>query len=376
MRRLFKGFGFVCVLAVAAAAPPPEPSPEEEERKKVRVREAVRQLGSPEYRDREAATMELQELGEVALPDLREATGSPDPEVRRRAQWLLMTVLRAAGKSKSTGLTMTPVLPGEFEMGSPKSERLRQPDEALHPVRITRSFLIGTYEVTQDEYRKVTKTNPSWFSATGGGKEKVRALETGRFPVEQVSWFDALDFCNRLSELDGYPPYYKLADVKRDADGSITAAAVTVPGGRGYRLPTEAEWEFACRAWTRTMFHYGQYSSGRELNAKVVTPGGYGGPGETIHLGRTAAVGAYKPNRRGLYDMHANVGEWCADWYDKDYYANSPADDPPGPEKGTHRAVRGGSWLVSDTSCRSAVRAMLVPGDRTYTVGFRVARTP
>ncbi len=375
MRRLFKGFGFVCVLAVAAAAPPPEV--EEEARKRAyRAREAVRLLGDPEYRTREAATQELRELGEDALPSLREATQSQDAEVRHRAHGLLVAVLKAAGKSKSTGLVMSVVLAHEFEMGSPKGERQRQPDETLHPARLTRAFLIGTYEVRQDEYRKVMKANPSWFAFSGGGADKVKGRDTGPFPVEQVSWFDALEFCNRLSELDGFKPYYKLTHVKADKTGSITDATVTVLGGTGYRLPTEAEWEGACRSWTITPWHHGRTSGRADMNAKLLLPGGgYSGP-EEYHLGRTERVGSFKANRRGMYDAHGNVGEWCWNWYGADYYEKAPADDPKGPDKGTHRVVRGGSWLVSDLSGRSASRGALVPGERSYTVGFRVARTP
>jgi formylglycine-generating enzyme required for sulfatase activity len=219
------------------------------------------------------------------------------------------------------------------------------------------------------------KVNPSWFARTGGGKDRVAGLDTGRFPVEKVTWFDAVDFCNKLSELDGYDPYYKLADVTRDGD-SITAAAVTAAGGNGYRLPTEAEWEYACRADTATPFQFGQVRTGNEGNFKTVFPGGYGGPGKTVDLGRTAKVGSYPVGGWGLTDMHGNAAEWCGDWYDKDYYLKSPVDDPGGPAAGQHRVLRGGSWLLTNTSCRSASRFWLPPGESTYYTGFRVARGP
>jgi formylglycine-generating enzyme required for sulfatase activity len=334
----------------------------------------VKRLGNEDYYEREKAAAELKALGEKALPAVREGTASPDPEIRARAHELLHVLLLGVGKSKSTGMELRPVYARAFEMGSPKNEPSRRPDEALHTVRITRAFLVGTYEVTQGEYEEVMKRNPSWFAKTGAGKDKVPA-DTSRFPVEQVTWFDAREFCNRLSKLDGYEPYYNLADVKT-ADGAITGASVTVLGGTGYRLPTEAEWEYTCRGGTVAPFHYGRRSTGRDLNAKIFIPGGYGGPSETTHLGRTAKVGSYPRNARGLHDMHGNAGEWCWDWYDRDYYTNSPEADPTGPKEGTHRVLRGGSWLIADTSCRSANRAFHPPGEATNYTGFRVARSP
>ncbi len=336
----------------------------------------VKQLGHDDYYEREKAAAALKELGEKALPAVRAGATSPDPEVRTRANQLLHVLLLAAGKSRSTKMELRPIYAGAFEMGSPKAEPARRPDEAAHPARITRTFLIGTHEVTQGEYEQVMKRNPSWFARTGGGKDRLPPGDTDRFPVEQVTWFDALEFCNRLSQLDGHEPYYKLAHVKTTA-GAITSAEVTVLGGPGYRLPTEAEWECACRGGTTTRFHYGRTSAARSLNAKIFIAGsGYGSSSETVHLNRTAMVGSYARNVRGLHDMHGNVGEWCWDWYDKDYYDTAPEADPTGPKEGTHRVLRGGSWLIADTSCRSASRAFQPPGEAVYTTGFRVARTP
>jgi formylglycine-generating enzyme required for sulfatase activity len=335
----------------------------------------VKRLGDADFRARENAAADLKALGEAAVPAVRAGTADPDPEIRGRAHELLHQLLLAAGKSKSTKMELRPIYARTFEMGSPKNEVARRPDEALHPVRITRAFLIGTHEVTQGQYEQVTKRNPSWFAKTGGGKDKAEG-DTSRYPVEQVTWFDALDFCNRLSKLDGHEPYYKLDDVK-STDGAITSAVVTVVGGAGYRLPTEAEWEYACRGGTATAFHYGRRSTGRDLNAKIfIASSGYGSSSETIHLNRTSPVGIYPRNSRGLYDMHGNVGEWCWDWYDKDYYATAPEAGPEGPKEGTHRVLRGGSWLIADTSCRSASRAFHPPGESAYYTGFRVARTP
>jgi formylglycine-generating enzyme required for sulfatase activity len=218
--------------------------------------------------------------------------------------------------------------------------------------------------------------NPSWFSEKGEGKGKVGGINTSTFPVENVTWYDAIDFCNRLSKKDGLAPYYDLAEVVR-VKGSIASAKVKIVGGDGYRLPTEAEWEVACRDWTMTPFHFGATATGRLANLQPAPgAGGYGGAPNWQPLNRTASVGSYPPSSRGLYDMHGNVEEWCWDWYDKDYYENSPRGDPSGPAKGTHKVVRGGSWIVNERSARTACRFWRRPGEFAYFGGFRVARGP
>jgi formylglycine-generating enzyme required for sulfatase activity len=349
----------------------PEPDPKAE-----RIAALVRQLGDDRFARREEAVRELEKIGEPAIDALRKARYDRDPEVRRRVAEVLKIVMPTSRKTKTIGLEMMAIEQGEFTMGSPRGEAGRRADEAEHRVRITRPFYLGAYEVTQEEYEKVMKTNPSWFVAAGGGKDKIAGQNTSRFPVERVTWYDAIEFCNRLSKLDGYEPYYTVTDVKREKE-TIKGATVKIAGGNGYRLPTEAEWEYACRAGTTTAFHFGGETRSGLLNCKpLVVAAGYGSSPKWPELARTARVGSSPPNDWQLYDMHGNVAEWCWDWYDKDYYNNSPRDDPNGPNKGDQKVLRGGSWLVTEASCRSASRFLHTPDESNYVGGFRIARTP
>jgi formylglycine-generating enzyme required for sulfatase activity len=367
-------FGFLLVGLAVAGGLHAEPGKEAE---KKRIDDLIRQRGDEEFAKREAARQELERVGERALPPLHEAaTGSDSPEIRFRAPGVVRAIMWRVRTSKSTGLETVPLAAREFLMGSPAGEGYRRTDEKQHKVRITRPFLIGVTEVTQEQYRKVMDASPSWFAKTGGGKGAVDGLDTSEFPVEMVTWFDAIEFCNRLSKMDGYEPYYKLAEVKKDGD-AITGATVTVLGGNGYRLPMEAEWEFACRAGWGRAYNYGGFNNGRQANLKPSPDaGGYGGPPNWKAVGRTTKVKSYPASGWNMYDVHGNVGEWCWDWYDKDYYANSPRDNPTGPDAGTTRVTRGGSWMVAEGSCRSASRLSLAPGERKDYAGFRVARTP
>jgi formylglycine-generating enzyme required for sulfatase activity len=204
-------------------------------------------------------------------------------------------------------------------------------------VEITKTFYLGAYEVTQAQYRKVMGVNPSYFSATSGGKTSVAGQDTSNFPVENVSWHDAVEFCKKLSAL---------AEEKQ--------------AKRTYRLPTEAEWEYACRGGRSSPFHFGN----------TITPAKANFSGS--NLSPTTSVGSYPPSDFGLYDMHGNVWEWCADWYSTDYYKQSPRKDPQGPKTGTSRVLRGGSWDNVARYCRAANRYDSDPGYRNGNVGFRV----
>jgi len=225
----------------------------------------------------------------------------------------------------SIGMCLAPVDPGEFIMGSPTGEPGRDADEVQHRVRITRPFLLGVYPVTQKQYVAVMGNNPSYFRG-----EDLPAASRGNLPVESVSWEDAMALCKRLSAMER----------------------------RHYRLPTEAEREYACRAGSA-----GPYAG----DGKLDDIGWYlGTSGDMTH-----PVGTLQPNDWGFYDMQGNVWEWCADWYGP--YPAGDAEDPAGPATGTTRVLRGGSAKYDPEYCRSAFRNYYVPDARVYHNGFRVA---
>jgi formylglycine-generating enzyme required for sulfatase activity len=259
------------------------------------------------------------------------------------------------------GIKMKLIQPGTFEMGSPRSESDRSDDETRHDVEITRPFYLGVYEVTQGEFHAVMGRNPSWFAANGD-----------RCPVERVSWYDAVEFCNTLSEQEDFPPYYSITDPIRGPSGILARATVQVWGGTGYRLPTEAEWEYACRAGTTTPFHFGYALNGREANVDGNFP--YGVVEKGPYRQVTTIVGSYHPNAFGLYDMHGNVWEWCWDWYDELYFRNSPLSDPQGPPDGVSRVMRGGSWDHEAGFARAADRSEREPTEDRSVFGFRIAK--
>jgi formylglycine-generating enzyme required for sulfatase activity len=219
---------------------------------------------------------------------------------------------------------------GRFVMGSPKEQKDHYRDEGPpHEVEITRPFYMGVFHVTQEQYKQVMGKNPSGFQGPS-------------HPVEKVSWEDAAEFCKAMSQKTGMT----------------------------LRLPAESQWEYACRAGTATPFHTGTIR-GEQPNADGTDSAG-DAKAENLR-GKTTPVGIFQPNAFGLYDMHGNVYQWCADWYDEEYYGKSPKADPEGPSTGSRRVARGGFWFGGPGVCRSASRFHAEPDRREVVIGFRVA---
>ncbi len=279
------------------------------------------------------------ELLRLTLARSANPAGRGAPTREARLQELLASGVRPCAPVLTNGLGMQFALlrAGKFLMGSPKKEKGRQANEGpVHEVEIARPFYLGAFEVTQAQYQKVMGSSPSHFK------------DNPNNPVEQVSWEEAVAFCKKLSEM---------GEEKRKK--------------RLYRLPTEAEWEYACRAGAvSSPFHFGGSLSSTQANFDGNHP--YGGAPAGPYLQRTTPVGSYSANAFGLYDMHGNVWEWCQDWFDETYYNESPRQDPQGPHDGERRVLRGGSWGVSGWCCRAACRNGYVPGGRSHGIGFRV----
>ncbi len=259
---------------------------------------------------------------------------------------------------------------GEFAMGSPFSEANRISTEFLHPVKLTKPFYLGAKEVSTQDFQKII--------APGGPLPPMTLAQFGaerHFPIRNVTYFDALNFCNQLSKKEGFPPYYSLTNIDQNGSGwSIRQADVKVNGGEGYRLPTEAEWEFACRAGTETPWHFGKTLLPNQAQTKPKT-----GVGPT----KPDKVGKFPTNAFGLYDMHGNVMEWCFDYIDPLFFQRSPVEDPiqdqlpPNmPANRVFRVVRGGGYLDLPERSRSALRSGRPASYAVPYLGFRIARTP
>lgn len=230
--------------------------------------------------------------------------------------------------TNSLSMKLARIPAGTFMMGSPATEAGPKEDETPHEVTLTKAFFLGVTQVTQEQWQELMGTNPSFFRG-------VKHL-----PVENVSWDDAVEFCSRLSQKEG----------------------------RRYRLPTEAEWEYACRAGTTTPFNTGTMITPTQANFAVAD---FDGEPLPPHLSHTTPVGSYAANAFGLYDMHGNVYEWCSDWFGD--YPTEAVTDPKGPESSDWRVVRGGCCRSPITALRSANRYFREQGDRHRLTGFRIA---
>jgi formylglycine-generating enzyme required for sulfatase activity len=298
----------------------------------------------------------------------------------------------AGGKesvTNSIGMKLTLIPAGEFMMGSGESAEdtvaffnqnygadlkadACKAEHPQHRVRITRPFYLGTYHVTRGQFRQFVEATGYKTDAERDGlgargydgddfEQKPEYTwrnagfeQTDAHPVVNVSWNDAAAFCQWLSRQEG----------------------------KSYRLPTEAEWEYACRAGTTTRYSSGddpetlaQVGNVADATAKEKFPHWTFTMRATDGYVFTAPVGQFRPNAFGLCDMHGNAWQWCADWYGAEYYATSPSDDPGGPDSGHYRVLRGGSWVNRPSNARSAERGKYVPDSRGNDTGFRVARS-
>ncbi|MGA2620500.1 MAG: formylglycine-generating enzyme family protein [Thermoguttaceae bacterium] len=291
--------------------------------------------------------------------------------------------------TNSIGMKLKLIPAGEFMMGGVEAaeevvktfpEYHRQLEEfkdeyPRHRVRITKPFLLGAHKVTVGQFRKFTEASSYKTEAerdgTGGWgyNPEIGTCEgrrpqfnwhnpgfpqTDDHPVLNVTWNDAVAFCQWLSRQEG----------------------------KTYRLPTEAEWEYACRAGTDTRYNFGDDPTGLAKAAKTTHSGGRAcfPAVQNLKIPKdasnpfTAPVGSFRPNRWGLYDMHGNAWEWCADWYGEDYYSKSPVDDPKGPATGIRRVRRGGAWNTFPIWARASFRNWNTPVSRCVNLGFRTAR--
>jgi formylglycine-generating enzyme required for sulfatase activity len=248
------------------------------------------------------------------------------------------------------------VQPGTFTMGSPINEACRYSDETEHRVTLTRAIFVSATEVTQAQ----------WQATMGWGDSDFDGADR---PVESLNWFDAVEYCNKRSADEGLTAAYTTTGATYRGNHIIAATVTWNQNADGYRLLTEAEWEYACRAGSASAFSNGgisQCACGSDPYLSLM--GWYCGNASN----QTHDAGQKTPNAWGLYDMCGNVWEWCWDWYGS---YDGTSTNPAGPGSGSIRVVRGGSWYGLALHCRSAARAYYWPDDRFNVIGLRIART-
>lgn len=281
------------------------------------------------------------------------------------------TDAKAPITSKSSGMKLMPIPAGTFMMGASEKDTeallkkfpgfpLANTWQPQHKVEVS-EFYMGVNEVTQAEFKKVLGRSGTGMNS-GAGKDQ--------FPVIGITWFDTLEFCNKLSEKDGLTPRYKLDNVKRE-DGAIASATVTMKDGKGYRLPTEAEWEYACRAGTTTPFNTGDKLTPTDANfdGRTITK-------KTKVLAAPKKVGSFKKNAFGLFDMHGNIAEYCFDTYTENPYRDRGelTKDPVVATEGESKVLRGGDFDAEEWQVYSYSRQSMQPNQPWGSVGFRVVR--
>ncbi|MBN1594056.1 MAG: formylglycine-generating enzyme family protein [Candidatus Coatesbacteria bacterium] len=251
------------------------------------------------------------------------------------------------------GITMVSIPAGHFLMGSPSDETGRNSSEGPQRTVNISAFEISETEITERQWEDVM----GWIDSRKGVN----------YPVENATWYDCAEFCNKMSEQEGFAKCYTITDVRYNGR-HINLANVTCNfDANGYRLPTEAEWEYACRAGTTTRFHSGDADSDLDRAGWYFDNSNYS----------KQQVAQKQPNAWGLYDMHGNLKEWCWDMYRADYYGTRPDPDtnPRGPDSGTPSVTRGGSWYAAAQYCRSACRDNYWVGTGTSYIGFRIVRS-
>jgi len=343
----------VCILATCATSPGQDAMSEiDTTEAAVSVQAAV----EPEAEPAPAIPEPIVEPEPVAepAPAIPEPIAEPEPVVPPAVTGLIEMVLVGGGS---------------FELGRNLGTGGGSDVTPVSTVTLT-SFYIGKYQVTQEQYQEVMGSNPSWFHG-GSGREPAAGEVQEKRPVESVSWYNTIVFCNKLSMIEGLTPAYSISgSINPDDWGAVPTsrnatwdAVQIVPGSTGYRLPTEAQWEYAAKGGDGSP---GSYTYSGSNNADEVA--WYSGNSGS----RTHEVGKKAPNFLGLYDMSGNVWEWCWDWWGS--YTSTAKTDPTGAVSGNGRVMRGGCWDNSAEFIRSAYRNVSYPSSRFDFIGFRVVR--